>query len=387
MAEEKDVTPEPTLRDSIASAFDADTAGTSGDADTGTDTLAPDAARELAETDEKLAATDKPEKPVSEESKAGPAGKQAAAKEPLKGAKQPPKADAKPSGDAEKAPPSKEEPKKLRAPGSWKPALREKWEALPADVQQEIHRREREIAKGMTETQDSRSFQQEFQNTVAPFANIIAAEGGEPLAVVKNLMTTAATLSHGTPMQKAQTVAAIIANFGIDIQTLDSLLAGNQQAAQGHAANVGGGTATAEQYIQQAVQRALAPLLQQGEARMAQQREEVDQSIEDFANDPKNEFFEDVRETMADILDMAARRGQKINLQTAYNRAILMHDDISAVVQERQLKEKAAAASAVAAAARKKAVSVTGAPAIGSQASSGGNLRSDIENAIGQLEQ
>jgi hypothetical protein len=248
-------------------------------------------------------------------------------------------------------------------------------------VQQEILRRERDFVRGMTETQAARDFQSEFGKVVAPYANIIAAEGGQPLAVVNNLMATAASLSHGSPMQKAQTAAAIIRNFGVDIQMLDGLLAG-QPAPNLQQQN----SQTAEGYINAAVQRALGPLLQAQQGRQQEMQQSVDTDIETFAADPKNEFFEDVREDMADILEMAAKRGQKMDLQTAYNRAILMHSEIAPIAQARVLADKTAQASAAAKAARSKAVSVTGAPAKPADAAGrSGSLRDDILDAIDGL--
>jgi hypothetical protein len=69
---------------------------------------------------------------------------------------------------------------------------------------------------------------------------------------------------------------------------------------------------------------------------------------------------------MADILELATRRGQKISLPTAYQRAIVMRSDLAAIVANRQLKSKAAEATAQAQAAKAKAVSISGGPALGS---------------------
>jgi hypothetical protein len=261
----------------------------------------------------------------------------------------------------------------IKAPNSWKPAMREKWSSLPKEIQQEISRRERDINKGMHESGEARRFQNEFERTVQPFQTFIAAENSTPLKAVQNMMQTAATLRVGSPQQKAQTVAHLIKNFGIDVKTLDSMLAGSYQTDP----------------VQRQIQEAVAPVQEivnryqaQEAGRHAELNQNVGNELETFAADPANEFFEDVRDTMADIMDMATNRGQKIDLSTAYNRAIMMHDDIADVVTQRKLLEQAKSKNASTQAARKKAVSISGAPTVGGDAEPTVSMRQDIERAI-----
>jgi hypothetical protein len=240
-------------------------------------------------------------------------------------------------------------------------------------------RREKEIENGLRQAADARKLASEFERTIAPFQQFIQADNSTPLRAVQNLMQTAATLRVGTPMQKAQVAAEIIKNFGIDVQTLDNLLAGNM---------------VQQDPVEARIQAALAPvqqLLQQQQstqtARMEQLHSNVASELETFAQDPQNEFFEDVRQTMADLLDVASAQGKTLDLPTAYKRAILMHDDIAPIVAERELKQRAKQASIPAQRARQRAVSVTGAPSMDTTpAKSSGNMRDDIMRAIEQLE-
>jgi hypothetical protein len=242
------------------------------------------------------------------------------------------------------------------------------------------------MTRGMTEISAARDFQTEFARTLAPYQHIIAAEGGQPLAVINNLMATAAALSHGSPMQKAQTAASIIQNFGVDLPMLDEILSKGTVTAASVAAQNGGGAASAEAYINQAIQRALAPVFRGQQQREHELEESVNQDIDAFAADPKNEFFEDVRELMADVLELAAKRGQKMDLSTAYKHATLMHSEIAPIVQARGLASRTNSAHQAAQAARKKAVSVTGAPAAAPGAPTrGDSLRDDLENAFDSL--
>lgn len=274
---------------------------------------------------------------------------------------------------------TKQEPTNIPAPQSWKPALREKWGSVPAEVQNEIHRREREINQGLRDASEARRFANEFYDTIAPFRQFIEADRATPIQAVRNLMQTSATLRVGTPVQKASVAAEIIKNFGVDIGMLDSMLAGEQVSSP------------MDPVLRQLDQR-LAPIhqfmntVQQNQVQNAQRMEhEVDTDIDTFAQDPKNEFFTDVKETMADLLDVAVKRGQKMDLSTAYNRAIMMHDDIAAVVQERNIKAKADAASSAARAARKKAGLSGSASVEAADRPQNASLRDDITHAIASL--
>lgn len=283
----------------------------------------------------------------------------------------PESAEEKPEGTEEKS-----AAKVVRAPGSWKPATREKFAKLDPDVQQEIIRREREISQGFNDVSEVKKFREHFMGSVNQYAHVINAEGGKPLETIHNLLQTANVLYTGTPVQKAHTVAAIIKNFGISLETLDDVLSGQ------------GGNATASQQpdissiIQAELTKALGPLTQRQQAQEQQVAQDTQQEIQDFMDDPANEFSYDVRETMADLLEASAKRNQKMDLPTAYSRAILAHNDIAEVVARRKTQESVTKSAATAAAAKKKSVSISGAPE--KVVPGSGNMRDTILAAMEQ---
>lgn len=240
----------------------------------------------------------------------------------------------------------------LKAPGTWTPQAREKWDQLHPEVQQEIAKRERETSRAMTQSQDARKFKSEFDQAVQPFMGFIAAEKSNPIAATVNLMQTAAMLRTGTPTQKAQVVAEVIKNFGIDLMTLDGLLAG--QAPQGPQA--------AQDFIAQAVRQQVTPLLE----RLTRQEQEqvqaieadVDQELSEFASDPAHEFYSDVKDLMADILELDAKRGGNMGLTEAYQRATLLSEPVRSTLESRKAGQSAQQAHRVAQVARSGAISV-----------------------------
>jgi hypothetical protein len=241
--------------------------------------------------------------------------------------------------------------KYAKAPHTWSPEAREHWGTIPEGVREQIMKRETEVTRALSYSTQARKFSQEFEQVVQPYMGFIAAEGSTPLQAFQYMMQTGALLRVGTPVQKAQAVAQIVKQYAIDLHTLDSLLAG--QNVQDNPAAL----------VQQEVRRALEPITQQLTQRQTQQSSQIDQQVDHelqaFASDPKNEFFEDVRDLMGDLMSVAAQRGHSLSLTDAYQRATLMHEPVRRVLEQRQSQAAAQQSQQVAQAARNAAVSIT----------------------------
>jgi hypothetical protein len=271
-----------------------------------------------------------------------------------------------------------------KAPQSWKPAMREQFGKLPADMQAEIVRRETETGRVLNESASSRKFHQDFSQVIRPFEALIAGSGVHPLRAVQNLMATAATLQTGTQTQKAHTLANIIKAYGVDINTLDQVLSG-QKPKEGQRQN---------EELLGMVRRELAPVrefMSRGTQQQQQEQQRIDyeagQTLEQFSADPKNEYYEDLREDMADFLDMATSRGRVMSVKEAYDRAAASHPEISKLVAKKAALEKAQANRGNVNRARRAASSQgNGSPgSIGGNSPAPKNLRSAIYQAWDDL--
>jgi hypothetical protein len=275
----------------------------------------------------------------------------------------------------------------IRPPESWKPAIRDAhWATLPVAVQAEIHRRERQIDEVLQHSAEARKGMDQLNGLVTNFKDVFDYEKAPPLQSIGNLLQISRTLRFGPAPQKAQVMAQVIQGFGVDVKLLDQalsmLVAPNDPAAAAMRSQT--------QNIEQIIERQLAPVRQMfGNLQSRQQQAKAEQDaamqseIEVFANDPKNEYFEVVRDTMADLLELSASRGQKLNLQDAYQRAILAHNDLAGPFAQQRLAEAAQNLNAPAAKAQQLAgLSVTGAPSPAAPASSGASLRADLEAAV-----
>lgn len=268
---------------------------------------------------------------------------------------------AKPAGekvvDSKSADPNLAE---VKPPVSWKAPAKAEWAKIPRAAQEEIARRESETTKAMSQSVNARKHFDEFNQTVAPFMPLIRAQNSTPMGAFKNLMTTAAGLTVGNPEQKARIIAEMIGNFGIDIQTLDNVL--SQATPRGQAAGTNP--------IEVAIQRQMAPIhefmrtIQQGQqTREQQMAQEADVAVNSFAE--KNEFFDDVRDDVADLLELNARRGREMTLDNAYKIAIAQHPEIQTVIEQRKGQQRARQNGSTVARARQAASSVSGVPNLG----------------------
>ncbi len=275
----------------------------------------------------------------------------------------------------------------IKAPISWKPEAREEWAKAPPTIQQEVMRREREITDTLRVTAEARHFHQQFSQVVQPYAHMIQAENATPIQAFQNLMQTAATLRTGTAQQKAHLVSEIISAHGIDVQQLDDLLSAKftgQPQRQQQPSND----------MMQLIDQRLAPFqqyMQTQQQQIQQQQQQEMQMLQEetaaFLANPEFEFANDLAPDIADILDLAANRGQKISLQDAYNRATMLHPTISEIIQRRKVGQSAADNSEAAIRARRAAASISdnGAPSRASEGDDSDDIRSALAASMRSL--
>lgn len=246
--------------------------------------------------------------------------------------------------------------KQSSPPVSWGVTNKQEWDKLPNGVREEITAREQQVNQVMQETAADRRVAFQFNEMVNAYAPVIAAEGVQnPMEAIQGLMNITATLQQGGPQQKAERVAGLIKHYGIDIGMLDNVLAGEPVANP------------QEQQLSQMLDQRLAPvnqLLEQFNQSKQQQAQAVEQeagqTVEQFGSDPKNEFFMDVRDTMADFLDMASQRGQTMTLEQAYDRACALNPEIANIVASKRAQEQQAASQATIAGKTNAASSIVG---------------------------
>lgn len=270
-------------------------------------------------------------------------------------------ANVNPESPISEAAPVDEAPKGLSI------GMRENWKNLDSQTKDEFKRYEERIG-GMAQkyAHDARRAQA-MDKVMQPYSQLMQMNGG-PQNILPGLLQTGAALQTGNEVERARTVASLINQFQVNPAQVAGFLKGESVEP------------TQNEQMKQMVSQQMAPMqqelhqLRQRDMQMRQQgQEQIKGKIREFAQ--ANEFYGDLSETMADIMDIAARNGREMGLQEAYEAAAWQHPEIRKVMLARQSQGQVQQ--------RKRAASsIHGTP--GGEGSSAGpaDLRSTLEQAF-----
>lgn len=247
---------------------------------------------------------------------------------------------------------------------------------MPEPIRAEVAKREREMTIAMQENSEARNFMQAAQGLSQKYSAALSAEGVDLGTATANLMELSSRLRFGTPQEKADIVTKIIRNYGVDIDTLDKTLVAPVQPG---GLPPQGGMPPPQQPMM------TDPRVDQLFAALQTQRENNQnmtvQNVENFI--AAQEFGNDVRHDMADIMDSAARRGIEMTLEQAYDRACKIHPEISEIFAQREAAGRNAGGASTVDAAAAAASSVRNQPAEKpTQTGGDGSIRGAILDAI-----
>lgn len=245
-----------------------------------------------------------------------------------------------------------------KAPIGWGPKRAELWARVPTDVRSVISKRELEIQQGMSQAGTIRKIAEEYHQVIMPFENVIRSMNSTPREAIKNVMTTATALIIGTQAQKCAVLAEMIQRYGVDLPELDKVLTA---AVSGKGNGQGQRQQQQEAALDPRILHQLQPLFQL-QSQLAQQQGQRQQQLEQEAataiNSIVNEpYYEDVRDDMADILEISAKRGVVLTIQQAYQKAVQINPEVSKLVNPKGRTPADAVARA-----RRTASTVRGAP-------------------------
>jgi hypothetical protein len=288
-------------------------------------------------------------------------------------------ADQKPAAEpqSETSAPAPGQHRVDRAPASWRKEAKGEWAAVPLHIRQEVHRRELEVNRALNEAAQARQQASEFGKVVEPYMARIQSFGVSPQQAIGQLLQADYTLATASKTQRAQFMAKLCRDYDVDVTELDAaLVAGMQGQSQQSAPQA----PDIQALVQQQLQQALAPIYQQQQAENQRQQQVVDQTVEQMALDPQYPHFDAVREDMADMIEMSAKRGVALSLSDAYTRAVAFNPQVNQMQQAQQQNLQAQRAKAA-------SRSVTGAPAAGgsNEFTGDGSLRGSLEAAFANL--
>jgi len=234
--------------------------------------------------------------------------------------------------------------------------------------------REREYATGVSTYKQEALNARHLNEALAPFAPLMQRQNMQPQDLIKNLGSTYQFLVEGNPQQKLQAFAQLAQSVGIPLHAI--------------AQSQGGQLDPIVPQLMQHIQELKSQVSNVSNWREQQEQQEIQQQISKFANNPQDyPHFETVRGTMGRLLES----GLAQDLDTAYAKAVRMHDDVWQEEMTRQAspsqpvvpaQDKAAAAAT----AKAKAVSVKSATPTGTtKPVNAKDLRSVLESNFESL--
>ena len=268
-------------------------------------------------------------------------------------------------------------------PSTWKKDYWDHWDKIDPKLAEYLVQREGEYASGISTYRQKWTDAEPLVNAIAPFQQTLQQYGIQPAQWIQSLGHAQHVLALGTPEQKLHMFTQLANQYQIPLQSL--LQGAAQPGADGQPAQ------TFDPRVNQLYQQLqqVTGVLNDFQTRAQKQEQEViDREINAFKAKQGNEHYEQVRQTMAGLL----QSGLADDLQGAYDAALRhpRHADIYAPIQQRERAAEEAkqreAAAAAARTARAAASSVrTTTPSTANGKSGGKDIRSQLSDAYDEL--
>lgn len=254
-----------------------------------------------------------------------------------------------------------EKPRPQR-PSSWKKDYWDHWDKLDPNLAEYLTQRESEFAKGVSTYKGEWERAKPLIDAIAPYQQVLQQYNIDPAKQISDLMRAHHALALGSPQEKQQMFMKLAQDYGVQLEGMPQ-----QDPQQNYLINELNSV------------KSLVNNWQTAQEKAEQQR--LQEEIEAFKGNPENVHFEQVKDTMAQLL--ASRVVP--DLKTAYDQATWLNPDIRSQIiakqQEDAEKERQAKIKAEANRAKANQVSVKSAtPTTGSKEGKTGR-RAALEEA------
>ncbi len=214
-------------------------------------------------------------------------------------------------------------------------------QALTADEAQRLAaynvQREKEYSTGVSTYKAEAQQAQQLQTAVSEFLPTLQRHGMNPSEWITNMGRAHHTLAMGSPEQKLQMFAKLAQDYGVPL----GMVSQQQQ----------GGVDPVALQLMAEVQRLQQSVTGVNSWREQQEQQAVQQELSKFADTARYPHFEQVRGSMAQLLESGVAQ----NPDEAYTKAVRLDDSVFTAEQMRQANASAATQEASRQAAIKKA--------------------------------
>jgi len=206
-----------------------------------------------------------------------------------------------------------------RPPSSWTPKAREDWGLIPEHLQKEIIRREENAATGASKLHTTYAPAKALMDNLHPYFDEVVSLGINPVDHVGMLLEAEKTLRTADMPTKFDTLLSMADQFGIPLRDMVNNTFGAE--------------------VLKPVQPAIPDEIRTELAEIRAWREQqeltvVNAEVEQFG--AAAEFFTDVREAMADLIE----KGVAPDLQAAYDMAVWSNPEIRDILVSRTNPQK-----------------------------------------------
>ena len=246
---------------------------------------------------------------------------------------------------------------------SWKREAQTVLSQLPPETQKLIQEREEQFHKGIEQYKADAYQGRTLGKALAPHMEYLNQVGVTPETAINTLINAEKILRTADPQTKTNMFMKLAHDYGIDVNSLTNVPFDPYKYQ-----------------LEQQLQAQQAQLAQIMQSRQIAEEAQLGQTIEQFAQ--THEYFDEVRETMADLLD----KGLASDLNDAYSKAVRLNDDVfNRTTQNSGQINQVQRANNAAKAAKAAAVQVKGSPVGGLKPTEAKTTEEAVRNAMAAL--
>jgi hypothetical protein len=204
-----------------------------------------------------------------------------------------------PSETSEPSDPEPEPAPARSAPKAWAAEKHAIYAGLPAEAQDYIDQREKQMMDGLSQYRENNDFGKQMRDAVAPYQDLIQEAGVDAPRAVQALLNAHKLLTRSTPDQKHQYFLRLAQDYGIDVS-------GQAPAA----------VDPAVKELRDRLDRTEQALTARQTAELEERRAKTMAEVNEFAADKAHAYFEDVADDMITLLKTG------LDLPAAYEKAV-----------------------------------------------------------------
>jgi len=222
------------------------------------------------------------------------------------------------------------EPRLNVPPTTWTAEAKSKYSDLPSWAKKEVHKREEDVLRGITNLKQQGEFASRIEKTISPYQALLSSKGVQPEQAVSAMLNTFYTLETASPQQKAALIKDLATRYNADMSVFSQEADPKQQELSRYIAPL-------EQQVRQ-LQQVIQTQQQSGQqAALNQANVEIEEfaTAMDESGKAKHPYFSNVSDIMVSFIES----GRATTLKDAYDLAVWSEPSVRALLLSEQTKQ------------------------------------------------